>query len=133
MLSSNSIAFVLAGLSATGGFIVSLLGGDWSWFARSGSVIVIIGIVLTSTQVLENARRLRIRRAHWDNQGSNMGARESGNLNPSMHDWAGDMRALSRARHSEEDTWEYERSGVYMLIAGTLLWGFGDLLGWFFA
>ena len=46
-----------------------------------------------------------------------------------MHDWAGDMRALSRSRHREEDTWEYELSGVYMLVTGTLLWGFGDLIG----
>lgn len=129
-ISSNTrIAYVLAGLAVVAGCLLSLFSGNWQWLARSGSAVVVIGIVLTSTQVLENARRLRHRRGHWDNHLRRMQGRESGNTNPSMHDWAGDMRALSRARQREEETWEYERSGVYMLVFGTLLWGFGDLVG----
>ncbi len=127
------IAYLLASLTVAAGCVVSALSGEWTWLARAGSVIVVIGIVLTSTQVLENARRLRQRRSQWENQLSRSWNREQGNINPSMHDWAGDMRALSRSRHREEDTWEYERSGVYMLVAGTLLWGFGDLVGVFLA
>jgi hypothetical protein len=47
------------------------------------------------------------------------------------HDWAGDdgMKSLARSRSLEEDTWDIEAHGLYLLIAGTLIWGFGDLLG----
>lgn len=133
MSSTARIAYLLAGVTVVAGAMISMFTGNWSWLARAGSLIVVIGIVLTSTQVLENASRLRQRRSQWENQLSRSWQGEVGNTNPSMHDWAGDMRALSRSRHREEDTWEYERSGVYMLVAGTLLWGFGDLLGLFLA
>ena len=47
------------------------------------------------------------------------------------HDWAGDdgMKSLARSGSLEEDTWDIEAHGLYLLIAGTLIWGFGDLLG----
>lgn len=126
---TTRVAYLLASLTVGAGMLISAIAGDWNWLARSGALVVVIGIVLTSTQVLENAQRLRHRRNHWENRLRNAPQRDATNTNPSMHDWAGDMRALSRARQREEDTWEYERSGVYMLVLGTLLWGFGDLLG----
>ena len=129
---TTRIAYLLASLAVMAGVVLSMLSGNWTWLARAGSLIVVIGIVLTSTQVLENTRRLRQRRSQWENQLRQSWPRDTTNTNPSMHDWASDMRALSRSRHREEDTWEYERSGVYMLVAGTRLWGFGDLPGLFF-
>ena len=35
--------------------------------------------------------------------------------------------ALLAVAGSESETWEVEGHGLYLLIAGTLIWGFGDL------
>ena len=93
---------------------------DWSWLARSGSVIVIIGILLTSSQIIENSRRLKKRRHYEENN---------------FHrDFASDLKQSSiENRYAyEEDIWVSGLHGLYLLIAGTLIWGFGDLLGGLF-
>ena len=90
---------------------------DWNWFSRSGCVVVVIGIILTSHQVMENHRRLRSRRAHFARQFT--------------HDFAEDLQKnrLANASLLEEDIWEDGVRGFYLLIVGTLIWGFGDLIG----
>ena len=94
---------------------------DWTWFARSGSLIVIIGIVLTSTQIIENNRRLHIRKQRHENNFS--------------RDYASDIKkhTLENSRHHDEDVWESGLKGLYLLIVGTIIWGYGDLLGVFFS
>jgi hypothetical protein len=90
---------------------------DWSWFARSGSIIVVIGIFLTSSQIIENSRRLKTRRSHRDHN---------------FHrDFAEDIKrgTLERSRILDEDIWENGLRGFYLLVIGTLIWGFGDLAG----
>ena len=106
-----SIAVVLAG------FGISLELSDWSWFSRSGSVVVIIGIFLTSSQIIENSRRLKSHRT-WRAQNFN-------------RDFAEDIKrdSLKRSRSLDEDNWENGLRGLYMLVTGTLVWGFGDLVG----
>ena len=100
---------------------LSLRLDDWSWFARSGSIIVVIGIFLTSTQIIENSQRLRSRKQHHD---SNFG-----------RDYASDIknRTLENSRHHDEDVWESGLKGLYLLIVGTIIWGYGDLLAYFFS
>jgi hypothetical protein len=93
---------------------------DWSWFARSGSMIVVIGIFLTSSQIIENSRRLRIRRSRHEQN---------------FHrDYADEIKrgTLDRSRSLDEDIWENGLRGFYLLIVGTLVWGFGDLAGHLF-
>lgn len=99
------------------GTALSVLTGDWEWFARSGSTVVVIGILLTSSQIRQHMRRLRALRGQLMAQ--------------SQRDWASDedKRALLRAASVQESIWEGEGHGLYMLIAGTLVWGFGDLVG----
>jgi len=48
-----------------------------------------------------------------------------------QRDWAieNKQQSLLDARFNEEATWINEKSGFYMLIVGTLIWGFGDLPG----
>lgn len=94
---------------------------DWTWFARSGSLIVIIGIFLTSTQIIENSRRLHTRKQHHENNFS--------------RDYASDIKnnTLENSRHRDEDVWESGLKGLYLLIVGTIIWGYGDLLGVFFS
>lgn len=93
---------------------LSLRFHDWSWFSRSGSLIVVNGIVLTSHQIIEHMRTLtRYQRSN----GSQF-----------YRDWASEEK-----QHFIHDDpfsqWIVERQGFYLLIFGTLIWGFGDLIG----
>jgi hypothetical protein len=112
-------ALLLSAIVFSGGIWFSLTLMDWSWFSRSGSLIVIIGIVLTSSQIIENSRKLKMRRSHHDH-----------NFN---RDFADDIKkqTLERSRSLDEDIWENGLRGLYLLVAGTLIWGFGDLVGAF--
>ena len=122
----NLAAWTLTACSLGAGFAAGYVSGDWSWFSRSGAAVVAVGIVLTSQQILDHNRRL------LDNQ-----RRENARSPTSAHhgvrtqDWAGEnsMRRLIRARSEEEDLWRSEFSGFHMLVGGTLIWGFGDLVG----
>jgi len=116
MLSTRK-ALVLSAAVLTIGVWLSIDQNDWTWFARSGSMIVVIGIFLTSSQIIENSRRLKIRRSHHEQN---------------FHrDYAEDIKrgTLERSRSLDEDIWENGLRGFYLLVVGTLIWGFGDLTG----
>ena len=83
-------------------------------------MIVVIGIFLTSSQIIENSRRLKLRRSHHE-------------LN-FQRDFAEDIKrgTLERSRSLDEDIWENGLRGFYLLVVGTLIWGFGDLAGYLF-
>jgi len=126
---NNSLAYGLTGLSLIAGAMASLKTSDWTWFSRSGAAVVAIGIVLTSRQVFEHSRRLQEHQRKLQTGGR---PASPGNFAP---DWADDnsIRQLIRARALEEERWKSEFSGFYMLVSGTLVWGFGDLLGLVFS
>lgn len=96
---------------------LSIQNQDWLWFSRSGSLIVVIGILLTSTQIIENSRKLQARRRSNENNFS--------------RDFAGDIKkqTLEHLRYNHEDMWKHSLNGLYLLIIGTIIWGYGDLLG----
>lgn len=104
------------------GALASAETDDWTWFARSGAAVVAIGVFLTSREILEHNRRLRISRWRWE---ARLRAGRWG------QDWADEdsLRRLARSRHREEELWESKFHGLHILIAGTLVWGFGDLIG----
>jgi len=56
--------------------------------------------------------------------------RQMSNHGEFTRDWAKEERqqTLNDSRFHEEITWTNERSGLLMLITGTLIWGFGDLI-----
>lgn len=91
---------------------------DWQWFSRTGSLIVVLGIYLTSIQIIENSHRLRLR---------DRKTRNSGNF---QRDWANDKQEqiFSHDPAHETETWVMGKCGFNLLITGTLIWGFGDLL-----
>lgn len=119
-LTTKKALFLSFIVSATS-FWLSLRLQNWTWFSRSGSLIVIIGIFLTSTQVIENSRRLHSRRRHYENNFS--------------RDYADKFKqsTLEDSRHHDEDNWESNLRGLYLLIVGTIIWGYGDLAGLFFS
>ncbi|MES9855691.1 MAG: hypothetical protein ABW166_03685 [Sedimenticola sp.] len=103
------------------GVFVSLTAGNWSWFSRSGSLVVIVGLVLTSQQIYQHMEMLthyRPTRGHEETPLSN-------------HDWAkgSGKRGLLDRRYSNEVIWQKETHGFYLLIVGTAVWGLGDLVG----
>ncbi len=109
-------AYLVAAIVLGIGLSASIVTTDWQWFSRSGSIVVVVGILLTSHQILEDIGQLRIRR-------------DSNQHRSAMHDWAkGDPR-LDITRNHEEEAWATESSGFLLLIVGTLVWGLGDLLG----
>lgn len=125
MLSGLIRRYLLTMLTFAGGIWASLFTGDWDWFARSGSAVVALGVVLTSHQVLEHYHHLRVAQELCARRGLPT-------LGPARdRDWASDnsMRELIRSRRHEEDLWAEEFFGLRILVVGTLVWGFGDLLG----
>lgn len=111
-------AYAIAAVVVLAGVVLSLARQDWQWFSRAGALVVVIGIVLTSSQIIEDNRRLRRKRQRLE---------QSGHI--ANRDWAADDFRLAHSRRHDEHLFENERSGLYMLIAGTLIWGFGDLVG----
>ena len=117
---STQSALLLSLISVILGAWHSMNTQDWSWFARAGSVVVIIGVLLTSSQIIENNRRLKKRRGYTDDN---------------FHrDFADNIKqsSLKNSSVNEEDLWISGLHGLYLLVSGTLIWGFGDLLGLLF-
>lgn len=124
-------AYSLALLAVIAGTFASFSTDNWSWFSRSGSAIVIIGILLTSSQILEHIRRLKQRRASSARLMRGLTKPRPSTPYQFNRDFASEdrLRSIARAQTEEEDTWEVEGHGLYILISGTLIWGFGDLVG----
>ena len=79
---------------------------DWAWLARSGSVLSIIGGILTSRPILRLTRAERIRIRH--------------------------MTLVECFTPAELEEQERDSTaiiiGVFLLVSGTLIWAYGDLL-----
>ena len=108
-------AYAVALLTLMLGVALSLLLYDWTWFSRSGSLVVINGIILTSHQIIDHINRLKL--------GQTPPITQFG------RDWA-DREKHHLIHDPKEGVWQYEKYGLYMLIIGTLIWGFGDLLNY---
>ena len=111
------------------GALLSLGLNDWTWFARSGSAVVALGILFTSHEIIEHYDYLREHQRPRNERGAWTAAPKA--KTAANHDWANknSIRELIRARRREETIWESEFHGLRMLVIGTLVWGFGDLVG----
>jgi hypothetical protein len=100
------------------GITISYSLNDWQWFSRAGSLLVILGIYLTSIQIIENNRRLMNRHQEMHRNGN------------FQRDWAKQKQEQSFFHNLEHETetWVMGKCGFNLLISGTLIWGFGDLL-----
>lgn len=124
----NQQAWGLTTVALLAGITAAFTSGDWTWFSRTGAAVVAVGIVLTSRQIFEHNRRL------LEHQRKYQATRDAPLHGIAGHDWANEnsIRQLIRARSHEEENWRSEFSGFHMLVGGTLVWGFGDLLGLLF-
>lgn len=107
--------FLLASaLSVAGCVWASLATGDWTWFARSGAVLTALGLVLASRKIL-------IARADLVALLSDMERADGAERTARLESFKRLQRDLDRQ--------VMERAGFVLLVVGTLVWGFGDLVG----
>ena len=94
--------------------VTSVRSGDWQWFTRSGSIVTLCGAVLSVRRLVRfGPKQMAINESTID-----------GGM------W-GDSRAERRYKEEERQRLlDYVAAnwGLVLLISGTLIWGYGDLL-----
>lgn len=101
-------------LAAGAGVWASVVTGDWTWFARSGAVLTGLGLLLASRKVLiARADLLALLQEMEDADGAERTAR---------------LASFKRLQR-DIDRQVLERAGFGLLMLGTVVWGFGDLVG----
>ena len=107
LVAGGGIAFVLGSALASG------LTGDWDWFGRSGSVLTLAGVVLTARPLI------RLGLARWIEEQSVI---DGGTVPPTRGE-------LEAGRQRRLDSRAFQ-TGTVLAVAGTLIWGYGDLVGY---
>ncbi len=100
--------------SMAAGIWLSIATTDWMWFARSGAIITALGLVLASRKVL-------IARADLMSLLQDMERVDGAERTVRLESFKRLQRDLDRQI--------MEKAGFALLILGTLVWGFGDLIG----
>ena len=108
-------AYAISAASIAAGIGLSLTLQDWQWFSRSGALVVVAGLMLTSSQILEELHGLRQRKRYGEGW--------------AQHDWAKEAETQAKSRAHSDEAGELHGHGFYLLVLGTLVWGLGDLIG----
>jgi hypothetical protein len=129
--------FVVFGL----GIGVSFVTHDWHWFSRSGSLIVAISIAMFATNYETVVKRSIVRdlktaqRIGVDAMLMRVpikGAQENENTQAQIEELqrlANVVAHLANSRDVKKEVSWFDSAATTIAIAGTVIWGFGDLVG----
>lgn len=93
------------------GIAASLVAGEWHWFARSGAVVVLIGVLMSARKCV---------RVGFEGLLQDPTAVD---CNPSLQ--ASEHKNTEKEHN--QDIGAAQR-GIWVAVVGTIIWGFGDLL-----
>jgi hypothetical protein len=88
--------------------ITSGVTGDWHWFARSGSLVTVGGLIMSSRAVL--------RKSIFDDTFIELGLTDEHQIE-------------ERERRNRDRDLAFSKIGLAYVFFGTIIWGYGDLLG----
>ncbi len=106
------------------GILLSYNSGDWTWFSRSGSLLVVIGIIVAVKDINKSLAELEDRKL-TDYLLEKLKERRPDIDENEIHDSKKEIMELTK----EKIAIFYRRVEVSILITGTVIWGFGDLIG----
>lgn len=109
-LGNKKAVIMFAVLMGSIGVVSSIFNSDWLWFSRFGSLITVAGLLLISSPIFVKGIYLSSESAFGfatlDDDGNTMVTSEE------------DRKIGSKIF-----------SGIVITIVGTVIWGFGDLIG----
>lgn len=112
LLSNSSLLLSLCTIVVGVSLSVSLWSGAWHWFARSGAIATLAGVVLSVRPLI------RMGLLGWVRHQNKI---DGGGAGPTPEELEADRQQLLDARAA--------RLGALLAVAGTLVWAYGDLLG----
>lgn len=107
------------------GIIISYYCNEWSWFSRSGSLIVICGLLIARWDFTNNINEenLDILNPYFIKHCKRRG---DGTLDPQRLE---DTKKELRTQLFLYTKSEYRSAELIIIAIGTFIWGFGDLIG----
>jgi drug/metabolite transporter (DMT)-like permease len=112
LLSNILLVSVVALISVAISLVASFYSEQWHWFGRSGSIMAICGVILTIRPII----RLGLKK--WIEVQNTI---DGGSFKPPPEE-------KEKDRQSDLDH-KASQIGSFLAILGTIIWGYGDLVG----
>lgn len=122
--SHGTIFVILLAILVLAGMVPSILSSDWIWFSRSGSLVVVFGVLIVwidykggindalDTVLSGYKEHLRNSEDLTENQKDKFGKEVEGKFN--------EVSVLTEK--------QFQNIEFYVIALGTLVWGYGDLV-----